>query len=177
MSDATADTEALDAPDALAAQDKSNAEVQELRQEIAKLRREAAKYRSDEDPEHKALRNQLAIYQSQVDTADRAKSKLIQDHKDTVGELQSQLSERGLELLKLKAVLAEGIPAEDVLDVAALIQGDDEATVSDSVKRVKSLLDKAPTRERPVDPSQGSGNVLPLNGDPLLETVKRMVGA
>jgi hypothetical protein len=82
-----------------------------------------------------------------------------------------------LELLKLKAVVSEGIPTEDILDVAALIQGSDEETISESVKRVKSLLDKAPARERPVDPSQGSGNVLPLNGDPLLETVKRIVGA
>ena len=131
------------------------------------LRQEAAKYRSE-----------------RKDAVERAKAEVIRDYEGKLSEresafseLQGELSARSLELLKLKAVVAEGIPVEDVLDVAALIQGSDEAAVSDSVKRVKSLLDKAPKTERPVDPTQGSGNVLPLNGDPLLETVKRMVGA
>lgn len=131
------------------------------------LRQEAAKYRSE-----------------RKDAVERAKAEVIRDYEGKLSEresafneLQGQLSDRGLELLKLKAVISEGIPVEDVLDVAALIQGSDEESVSESVRRVKSLLDKAPVRERPVDPSQGSGNVLPLNGDPLLESVKRMVGA
>jgi hypothetical protein len=115
---------------------------------------------------------------------EKAKAEVIRDYEGQLSEresafneLKGELSVRGLELLKLKAVVSEGIPTEDILDVAALIQGSDEETISESVKRVKSLLDKAPARERPVDPSQGSGNVLPLNGDPLLETVKRIVGA
>jgi hypothetical protein len=74
-------------------------------------------------------------------------------------------------------VLSEGIPTEDVLDVVSLVQGADEETVSESVKRVKSLIGRKPPADRPVDPSQGTGNVLPLNGDPLLEMVKSMVGA
>jgi hypothetical protein len=131
-------------------------------EEIRKVRRENAKYRTERNEALAAI---------------EALKKSHGDQDAAFNETQAELSARSLELLKLKTVLAEGIPAEDVLDVAALIQGDDEATVSDSVKRVKSLLDKAPARERPVDPSQGSGNVLPLNGDPLLETVKRMVGA
>lgn len=131
------------------------------------LRQEAAKYRTERN-----------------EAVERAKAEVIRDYEGKLSEretafneLQGQMSDRALELLKLKAVISEGIPVEDVMDVAALIQGSDEASVSESVKRVKSLLDKAPKTERPVDPSQGSGNVLPLNGDPLLETVKRMVGA
>lgn len=131
------------------------------------LRQEAAKYRTERN-----------------EAVEKAKAEVISDYEGKLSaneaafnELQGQVSERSLELLKLKAVLAEGIPSEDVLEVASLIQGTDEATVSESVKRVKSLLDKAPKTERPVDPSQGSGNVLPLNGDPLLESVKRIVGA
>ncbi len=131
------------------------------------------------------LRNEAAKYRTERNEAvERAKADVIKDYESKISEreaafneLQGESSARSLELLKLKAVLSEGIPSEDVLDVAALIQGSDEATVSESVKRVKSLLDKAPARERPVDPSQGTGNVLPLNGDPLLESVKRMVGA
>jgi len=131
------------------------------------LRQEAAKYRTERN-----------------EAVDKAKAEVIGDYEGKLSakeaafnELQGQVSERGLELLKLKSVLSEGIPSEDVLEVASLVQGTDEETVSESVKRVKALLDKAPARERPVDPSQGTGNVLPLNGDPLLESVKRLVGA
>jgi hypothetical protein len=183
MSDETPTaSEAPDAPEA--PQENSTQDVHDLRQEVAKLRREAAKYRSDEDPEHKALRSEVAKYQRQADAADRAKAKLIQEHDEkllahdsTFSELQGELSARSLELLKLKAVLAEGIASEDALDVASLVQGTDEASISDSVKRVKSLIGKAPEKARPIDPSQGSGNHVPLNGDPILETVRRMVGA
>jgi hypothetical protein len=151
----TADTESAVAPEV-------TPEDSGMLEEIRKVRRENAKYRTERNEALAAI---------------EALKKSHGDQDAAFNDLQAELSARSLELLKLKTVLAEGIPAEDVLDVAALIQGDDEATVSDSVKRVKSLLDKAPARERPVDPSQGSGNVLPLNGDPLLETVKRMVGA
>jgi hypothetical protein len=161
MSDAPA-TEALDAPEAQAAQPETF-----TLDYVQALRQEAAKYRSEKK-----------------DAVAAAKAEVFKDYevklaeKDTaLAEAQGQLSARGLELLKLKAVLAEGIPSEDVQEVAALVQGNDEESVSESVKRVKALLDKGPVRDRPVDPSQGSGNDLPLNGDPLLETVKRIVGA
>ena len=163
MSDeaATAETVSTETPEAPEAQETFGLEyVQDLRQEVAKLRQEAGKYRLQRN-----------------EATERAKADLSKDYESKLSEREAAFNELNVELLKLKAVVSEGIPTEDIFDVAALIQGDDEATVSDSVKRVKSLLDKAPTRERPVDPSQGSGNVLPLNGDPLLETVKRMVGA
>lgn len=78
--------------------------------------------------------------------------------------------------MKLRTALQAGIPSEDVFDVVALVQGNDEESISESVSRVKSLIGKAPERDRPVDPSQGSGNTLPLNGDPLLESLKKIVG-
>ena len=131
------------------------------------LRQEAAKYRTEKN-----------------DAVEKAKADVIRDYEAKLSEresafndTQAELSERTLELLKLKAIVSENIPVEDVLDVLTLVQGSDEATVSESVKRVKSLMDKTPSRERPVDTSQGTGNVLPLNGDPLLETVRRIVGA
>jgi hypothetical protein len=134
---------------------------------VQQLRNEAAKYRTEKN-----------------DAVERAKTEVIKDYESKLteresafNETQAELSARALELLKLKAVVSAGIPTEDVLDVVTLIQGDDDATVSESVKRVKSLLGKAPANERPIDPSQGQANVLPLNGDPLLETVKRIVGA
>lgn len=131
------------------------------------------------------LRNEAAKYRTEKNTAvEAARAKVIKDYESklaqkdsSLSELESEASARSLELLKLKMVLNEGIPTEDVLDVVSLVQGADEETVSESVKRVKSLIGKKPPADRPVDPSQGQGNHLPLNGDPLLETVKRMVGA
>jgi hypothetical protein len=161
MSDAP-ETEALDAPEAQAAQPETF-----TLDYVQGLRQEAAKYRSEKKDAVSAAKAEVARdYESKMAEKDAA-----------LAEMQGQLSTRALELLKLKAVLAEGIPSEDAQEVAALVQGSDEESVSESVKRVKALLDKGPVRDRPIDPSQGAGNDLPLNGDPLLETVKRMVGA
>ena len=131
------------------------------------LRQEAAKYRTERNEAVDRVKTELqAQFESQLSAKD-----------SEFGELKSELSSREVELLKLKAILAAGIPADDVLTVAELVQGNDEATVSESVERVKSLIGKNPPKDRPVDPSQGSGNTIPLNGDPLLETIKRIVGA
>lgn len=131
------------------------------------LRQEAARYRTEKN-----------------DAVEKAKGEVIKDYEGQLSEkatalvaLQAQFDVHSLELLKIKAVVDAEIPTEDVADVVALVQGSDEKSVTESVKRVKSLLGKAPAKERPVDPSQGSGNHLPLNGDPLLETVRRIVGA
>lgn len=136
------------------------------REYVQELRNEAAKYRKEKTAAVEAARAEVKEYESKLAQKD-----------SSLSEMGSELSARSLELLKLKMVLNEGIPTEDVLDVVSLVQGTDEETVSESVKRVKSLIGKQPPADRPVDPSQGQGNHLPLNGDPLLETVKRMVGA
>jgi hypothetical protein len=137
------------------------------REYVQELRNEAAKYRTEKNN---------AVEAARAEVIKDYEAKLAQ--KDgSLSEMESEVSARSLELLKLKMVLNEGIPTEDVLDVVSLVQGADEETVSESVKRVKSLIGRKPPADRPVDPSQGTGNVLPLNGDPLLETVKRLVGA
>jgi len=130
------------------------------------LRQEAAKYRTERNEAVEKVKTDL---QSQFESQLAAKD-------SEFGEIQSELSARQMELVKLKAILAAGIPTEDVMTVAELVQGDDETTVSESVERVKSLIGKAPARDRPIDPSQGSGNSIPLNGDPLLESLKKIVG-
>jgi len=147
-------------------------------QEVAKVESFSKEYVQD-------LRNEAAKYRTEKnDAVERAKADVIKDYEGKLSEresafneLKGELSARQLELLKLKAVVSEGIPSEDVLDVVSLVQGSDEATISESVARVKSLIGKNPPKDRPVDPSQGTGNVLPLNGDPLLDMVKRVVGA
>lgn len=162
MSDTATETEVTAPP----AQEAPRAETFSL-DYVQGLRQEAAKYRTEKNEAVAAAKSELMA---------ELESKLSE--KDSFAEqLQSELSARELELTKLKAVLAADIPSSDVLEVATLVQGSDEESVSESVKRVKSLIGKVPAKDRPVDPSQGSGNHLPLNGDPLLETIKRMVGA
>jgi|LakMenE01Jun11ns_1017448.scaffolds.fasta_scaffold9691566_2 hypothetical protein len=134
---------------------------------VQELRNEAAKYRTDKNNAVEAARAEvIKDYESKLSERESAFSKL-----------QGELSDRALELLKLKAVVSAGISTEDALDVVSLVQGSDEESVSESVSRVKSLIGKNPPKDRPIDPSQGTGNQLPLNGDPLLETVRRIVGA
>lgn len=133
------------------------------------------------------LRSEAAKYRTEKNEAvERAKAEVIKDYEaqlsdkeSAFNQIQTDLSERSLELLKLKAIVSEGIATSDILDVLALVQGTDEATVSESVKRVKSLMGKAPERDRPTDPSQGTGNnePLPLNGDPLLKKIMEIVGS
>ena len=163
MSDESPTTTEIDAPAQEAAPKAETFSAEYVQQ----LRDEAARYRTEK---------RAAAERAKTDAAKDFEGKLSE--KDSaLNTLQDALSDRTVELIKLKAVLAAGIASEDALDVATLIQGTDEDSISESVKRVKSLIGKAPEKDRPVDPSQGSGNYVPLNGDPILETVKRMVGA
>jgi hypothetical protein len=130
------------------------------------LRQEAAKYRTEKNDAVAAAKAELA---AQFDNALAAKDTEFE-------ELKQNVSARELELIKLRAALAAGIPSEDVLEVVTLIQGDSEESISESVNRVKALIGKAPAKDRPIDPSQGSSNSIPLNGDPLLESLKKIVG-
>lgn len=131
------------------------------------------------------LRNQAAKYRTEKKSAaDSAKAEVTKEFETVLAERESavatvreELDNANLELLKLKSVLAEGVSSSHALDVAALVQGTDAESVSASVARVKSLIGASPEKARPVDPTQGSGSTIPLNGDPILEKLKRMVGA
>jgi hypothetical protein len=131
------------------------------------------------------LRNQAAKYRTEKKSAaESAKAEATKEFESVLAEKDSsiatvreELDNANLELMKLKAVLAEGVSSAHALDVASLVQGHDAETVSASVARVKSLIGAAPAKDRPVDSTQGSGNTIPLNGDPILEKLKRMVGA
>lgn len=138
---------------------------------VQELRNEAAKYRNEKKDAVDSARSE-----AKAEVIREYEAKVV-ERDSALSEIQNELSGTKLELLKLKSVLAADIPSTDVLEVVALVQGTDEDSVSDSVQRVKALIGKGPTKDRPVDPSQGTGNVLPLNGDPLLETLKRIVGA
>ncbi|AIS73688.1 scaffolding protein [Mycobacterium phage Panamaxus] len=142
------------------------------REYVEGLRQEAAKYRNEKKDAVEAAKTE-----ARAETIREYEEKAAE--KDaTISDLQSKLNDSTLELTKLKAVVEAKIPVEDILDVVTLVQGTDEETVSESVKRVKALLDKAPASQSPVDHTQGAGGgVVPLNGDPVLNVLKRAVGA
>lgn len=131
------------------------------------------------------LRDEAASHRTKAKTAaDEARAEVVKEYegklaeKDTAySEIESAFGEAYTELLKLKAILREEIPAEDVLEVLELVQGNDADTIEASVKRVKSLLGKSPAKDRAVDPSQGKGNPIPLNGDKVTNMLKAAVGA
>lgn len=141
------------------------------REYVQELRNEAAKYRNEKKEAVEAARTE-----AKSEAIREYEAKLL-DRDTALSGIQNELSGTKIELLKLKSVLAAEIPSVDVLEVVSLVQGTDEDSISESVQRVKALLGKSPTRDRPVDPSQGTGNPLPLNGDPLLDALKRVVGA
>jgi type I restriction-modification system DNA methylase subunit len=164
MSDETPDTTEAEAP---SQEDAPKTPETFSLEYVQELRNQAAKYRTEK---------KAAAESAKAEAIKEYEGRLVEKEQSFSG-LREELDNTNLELQKLRAVLAEGIASEDALDVASLVQGTDDASISDSVKRVKSLIGKAPEKARPIDPSQGSGNHVPLNGDPILETVRRMVGA
>lgn len=133
---------------------------------VEELRAEAVKWRQDSRQK-----------------VDRAVADLKKQQRQLTEELAKATEERDLnvgaavELTKYKKALEAGLSPENVLEVVSLIKETDEEAIESAVERMKSLIGKAPEKARPIDPSQGSGNHVPLNGDPILETVRRMVGA
>lgn len=132
------------------------------------------------------LRDEAASHRTKAKTAaDEARAEVIKEYegklatKDTeFSELRASHAEAALELLKLKKVLEAEVPTADILEVAALVQGSDDETVSASVQRVKALLSKAPAHVPATDSTQGSGNGhMPLNGDAVVNALARAVGA
>lgn len=163
MSDAApaATAPAADAPEATTQQETFS------RDYVESLRAEAAKHRTDKNT-----------------AVDAAKAAVIQEYepkmaaRDTeFAQLQTNSAATALELLKIKSVLEAKVPSDDILEVAALVQGTDEDSVKESVNRVKALLGKSPAKVAATDPTQGSGSAVPLNGNPVLEILKRAVGA
>ena len=103
---------------------------------VESLRTEAAKYRTEKKE---------AVEAGKAEVIKEYESKAA-DLSSKLAELESSSSASLLELLKLKTVLGAEIPAADVLEVVALVQGTDEESVLESVNRVKSLLGKAPAK-------------------------------
>ena len=94
------------------------------------------------------------------------------------GELQTDLGKAWIELQKLYASIDSGIPTDKVRSFVSVLQGSDEESISKSVATAKELFGDLTKKSPAYDPTQGrGGSEAPLNGDPLLNAVKKMVGA
>lgn len=94
-------------------------------------------------------------------------------------ELQNELAGARLELEKLFVTIDAKVPSEKVRQFAAILQGTDAESIGASAKSSLELIGGFETRSPAFDPTQGFGGRpadMPLNGDPILEAIKKAVG-
>jgi hypothetical protein len=135
---------------------------------ISELNAEAAKWRVEKN-------NALANAKTLVEQEYASK---ITEAAESYAELEVKFAEKSSWAAKLEALLdpEAGIPADRVLGMASLVQGSTEEEISKSVATIKDLFSKDPQRPPLVDHTQGKGSPLPLNGDPLLNSLKEKLG-
>lgn len=90
-------------------------------------------------------------------------------------ELESKLAEADRRYEKLVAVLDPDVSAR-ALKVAELVKGDNPDEIRSHANELRELFGQEPKTPPPaVDPSQGQGSTLPLNGDPVLNEVLSLI--
>lgn len=158
----TADVTAAAAPEAHPAPETFSKEY------VQELRNEAARYRTQKNE---------AVEATKLAVAKEFEAKLAE--KDvTLTDLQQQLSNAQLELEKLYVALEAKVPSEKVRAFAAILQGSDRDSITEAAESAKELFGGFDSSSPAFDPTQGAGGgVLPLNGDPLLNALKKVVGA
>lgn len=129
--------------------------------ELAEARAEAAKYRVE--------KNQAV---------DQAKADAAAAYMTEKAELEGKLSKSESNLLRLRIAVGAKVPADKIETFAERLQGETEDELRSDAEKLKELF-ASPEKSGPdpaVDPLQGSGNHLPLNGDPMLQALKAKVG-
>lgn len=139
--------------------------VARLETSLADARAEAAKYRvakrtAVEDAKAQLKADLEAEFNGKLEATTKSQSEAATEaakHQALVAKLKASLS-----------TVFDETTTNRVLDLADRLKGDTEEALAEDAQRLKSLygLDK-PTKTAASDPSQGQGNVLPLNGDKL----------
>lgn len=134
------------------------------RKQISEANAEAAKYRTEKKD---------AVEAAKAEVAQGFQSK-IQELEASIQAAESEKVEARREVDKLKAALGAGIESEKVVQFAGLLQGDTVDALRSNAEELKKLFGAGSTGpQRAVDASQGNVPSTPLNGDPLLESLKR----
>lgn len=139
------------------------------REKLTKANNEAAKYRTEKN-----------------EAVEKAKQEVTDSYTEKVEALEAQVAERDSviqetrhETEKLRAAIEAGIANDKVFTFADLLKGDNPEELKSHAEELKKLFtteEVRPAKAAATDPSQGSGsNHLPLNGDPLLDSVMAIV--
>ncbi|QGH78712.1 scaffolding protein [Mycobacterium phage Miko] len=135
----------------------------------------------------KSLRDEAAAARvAKKDAVDAAVKELSDKHaaelaaRDTAyTELQNELGKAWIELEKLQTAIDLKVPSDKVAAFVNILQGEDKESIQASAKSAYELAGGFNTKTPAFDPTQGFGGraELPLNGDPILEAIKKAVGA
>lgn len=139
------------------------------REKLTKANNEAAKYRTEKN-----------------EAVEKAKQEVTESFTEKVEALEAQVAERDSEIQsgrhevdKLRAAIDAGISNDKIFTFADLLKGENPEELKSHAEELKKLFvveEKKPAKQSATDPSQGSGgDHLPLNGDPLLDSVMAIV--
>ncbi|AHG23797.1 head scaffolding protein [Mycobacterium phage EagleEye] len=138
----------------------------------------------------KSLRDEAAAARvAKKDAVEAAVKALQEEHareladRDTrYTELQNELGNAWIELEKVYTTVEAKVPSDKVRAFVEILEGTDKDSIVESAKSRLALFDGFEGGGKPVpgfDPSQGFGGKpkdLPLNGDPILNAIKKAVG-
>mgnify|MGYP001548270668 CR=1 FL=1 len=133
------------------------------------LRSEAAKYRNEKKD---------AVEAAKAEVAAEWEAKLAAKDVE-LSQLQSDSLAKDVTLTKLRTAIEVGVPSDKLVAFSELIKGDTEEDIKASAQSAKELLGGIRTNDPATDPTQGSGGKGPLalNGDPLMQKIRSIVGA
>ena len=135
------------------------AEAEErFEKEASKLRAEAGRHRMEKK---EAIANAVNAARQEV--------------QDELSDFQVQAQSNLNSVQKFEALIAAGVPVEIMPKAFALVSGHDPDSIAESVAAVIEVMSHT-VRDQAIDPLQGHGSQMPLNGDPILESLKKMVG-
>lgn len=140
------------------------------RDKISELNDEAAKYRHEKKDAVEAARAEVAAeYQTKIEALEAQ-----------IAETNSGKAESDSVVARLTASIEAGIETDKIVSFSKLLQGDTPDELKSHAEEVKGLFaagEQEPKKDPAVDPSQGIGSKkhIPLNGDPLLEAITRVV--
>lgn len=135
---------------------------------IEKANKEAAKYR---------VRAKEAADETAKTLEDKHREELTALQEKYEGTLY-KAQEMELRVMRQSIALELGVPVDKVGEFADRLRGEDEEALrkdAASLYKVFGLDEQDKPRSRLTDPSQSS-TALPLNGDPLLNSVRRKLG-
>lgn len=159
---------------------ESDTNTETLEEEVARLKSQLADARSEAAKNRVAKRTAVEEAKAQLEADLKAEheaalAKLKTEH----GDVEAQFNESKLRVARLQAALNsvfDETTVERVSEMASRLVGSTEEELKADAERAKALfgLDSKPNTPA-VDPSQGSGNATPLNGDPLLKMMTNVL--